>query len=131
MHSAPSSSEEEREIETNTSTKPETAQTEENNDSDIENNNGFTVVTRKKRVPPIIIDESMNTPELLKELRVIGSCVCRGQPGMGHLEKERYSPSASSAASLAAMYKVHTLFCRSRFHGPYINVGLDTNVVDR
>ncbi|GFU22971.1 hypothetical protein NPIL_269961 [Nephila pilipes] len=68
MHSAPSSSEEESEIETNTSTKPKTAQTEENNDSDTENNNGITVVTRKKRVPPIIIDESMNTPELLKEL---------------------------------------------------------------
>ncbi|GFT94969.1 hypothetical protein NPIL_569681 [Nephila pilipes] len=68
MHSTPSSSEEESEIETNTSTKPETAQTEENNDSVTENNNGFTVVTRKKRVPPIIIDESMNTPELLKEL---------------------------------------------------------------
>ncbi|GFS92084.1 hypothetical protein NPIL_147571 [Nephila pilipes] len=67
-HSASSSSEEESEIETKTSTKPETAQTEENNDSDTENNNGFTVVTRKKRVPPIIIDESMNTPELLKEL---------------------------------------------------------------
>ncbi|GFT12511.1 hypothetical protein NPIL_470291 [Nephila pilipes] len=68
MHSASSSSEEESEIETKTSTKPETAQTEENNDSDTENNNGFTVVTREKRVPPIIIDESMNTPELLKEL---------------------------------------------------------------
>ncbi|GFS35855.1 chromatin complexes subunit BAP18 [Nephila pilipes] len=68
MHSASSSSEEESEIETKISTKPETAQTEENNDSDTENNNGFTVVTRKKRVPPIIIDESMNTPELLKEL---------------------------------------------------------------
>ncbi|GFS66557.1 hypothetical protein NPIL_53271 [Nephila pilipes] len=70
MHSAPSIAEEESEIETNstnTSTKPETAQTEENNDSDPENNNGFTVVTRK-RVPPIVIDESMNTPELLKEL---------------------------------------------------------------
>ncbi|GFT33148.1 hypothetical protein NPIL_640121 [Nephila pilipes] len=69
MHSAPSSSEEESEIETNTSTKPETAQTEENNDSDTENNNGFNVVTRKKRVPPIIIDESMNIPELLKEAK--------------------------------------------------------------
>ncbi|GFT26646.1 hypothetical protein NPIL_529491 [Nephila pilipes] len=68
MHSASSSSEEESEIETKTSTKLETAQTEENNDSDTENNNGFPVVTRKKRVPPIIIDESMNTPELLKEL---------------------------------------------------------------
>ncbi|GFS68605.1 hypothetical protein NPIL_137981, partial [Nephila pilipes] len=68
MHSASSSSEEESEIETKTSTKLETAQNEENNDSDTEKNNGFTVVTRKKRVPPIIIDESMNTPELLKEL---------------------------------------------------------------
>ncbi|GFU01072.1 hypothetical protein NPIL_137271 [Nephila pilipes] len=49
MHSAPSSSEKESEIETNTSTKPENAQTEENNDSDTENNNGFTVVTREKK----------------------------------------------------------------------------------
>ncbi|GFU38153.1 hypothetical protein NPIL_503931 [Nephila pilipes] len=61
MHSAPSSSGEESELEThstNTSTKHEPAQTEENNDSDTENNNGFTVVTRKKRVPTTVINET-------------------------------------------------------------------------
>ncbi|GFT02426.1 nucleic-acid-binding protein from transposon X-element [Nephila pilipes] len=49
---------------------------------------------------PIDYDQT----EILEEIRshgVIGSCVCRGQPGMGHLGKERYSPSASAAASLA------------------------------
>ncbi|GFS75293.1 hypothetical protein NPIL_641531 [Nephila pilipes] len=33
-----------------------------------EDKEGFTVVSRKQRVPPIFIDESLNTPELLKEL---------------------------------------------------------------
>ncbi|GFU45179.1 hypothetical protein NPIL_458361 [Nephila pilipes] len=37
--------------------------------SDSENEEGFTVVSRKQRTPSIFIDESLNIPESLKELK--------------------------------------------------------------
>ncbi|GFS75426.1 hypothetical protein NPIL_177191 [Nephila pilipes] len=66
MHSAPSSSggESENEIGVKETT-PLPASVHQSGSEDKE---GFTVVSRKQRVPPIFIDESLNTPKLMKEL---------------------------------------------------------------
>ncbi|GFS70867.1 hypothetical protein NPIL_100381 [Nephila pilipes] len=71
MHSIPSSSSGESENEINANDAPPllaSVQSDDKHESGSEDNDGFTVVIKKKRVPPIFIDESINTPELLKEL---------------------------------------------------------------
>ncbi|GFS42142.1 hypothetical protein NPIL_141781 [Nephila pilipes] len=64
MHSAPSS---ESETETSTKICTPTPVKWEAHESGAEENDGFTIVTnkRKKRVPPIFIDECLNIPDLL------------------------------------------------------------------
>ncbi|GFS72625.1 hypothetical protein NPIL_353411 [Nephila pilipes] len=73
MHSFPTSAEEivKDTVVNNTTpvTIPANLYKNPTSDTESDDNDGFTVVNRgKKRVPPIVIDECMNTPELLKEL---------------------------------------------------------------
>ncbi|GFU29350.1 hypothetical protein NPIL_353241 [Nephila pilipes] len=71
MNSSPLSSDYESKndtVVTQTNPLPASVQAEENQASETEDNNGFTVISKKKRVPPIFVNESVKTPNLLKEL---------------------------------------------------------------
>ncbi|GFT77482.1 hypothetical protein NPIL_19641 [Nephila pilipes] len=76
MHPAPSSSGGERENEIGVKEATPLPTFGNKHQSGLEDEEGFTVVSRKQRIPPIFIDESLNTPDLLKELsETIGSKV--------------------------------------------------------
>ncbi|GFT64606.1 hypothetical protein NPIL_533771 [Nephila pilipes] len=71
MHSLSSSSR--SEIENEISVKeatplPASEHSVDRHQSGLKGKDGFTVVSRKERVPPVFIDESLNTPKFLKEL---------------------------------------------------------------